>query len=351
MAPSLDPKEVERLLRRLPVTRAPASLWDRIQEALESPDATRPAPRRRLMPPWLAAAAVVLAIVAGTLAGVMRAYRAPSTWAVVPLGGTPTIAGSALTQAAELGPGEWLVTDAGSRARLAVGRIGTADVGPNSRVRIERGRLTEHRLTLERGELHAVITAPPRLFFVRTPSALATDLGCAYTLEVDAAGNSRLHVTAGWVELSGGDGPSLVPAGLVAEVTAGARPGTPYPERFPSEARAALQRLDEGSGAAADLDLVFGALHAPSDFVTLRHESGITLWHLLTRATPELRGRVYQRLADLSPPPGGVTREGILALERPMLERWRRDLSPMWSDEAQSWWTRAGRQLWEWTIQ
>ncbi len=350
MSPGLDPKEVERLLQRLPVTPAPAFLWEKIQAALQSPEATRPAPLRRAVPRWLAAAAMVLAMVTGTLAGVLRSYRAPSAWAVLPLAGAPTVAGHALTRAAELEPGEWLVTDAGSRARLAVGRIGTAEVGPNSRVRMERGGPTQHRLTLERGVLRAAITAPPRLFFVRTPSALATDLGCAYTLEVDSAGSSRLHVTAGWVELSADDSPSLVPAGLVAEVTAGGRPGTPYPEGFPGEARAALRRLDAGSGSAAELDLVFGALHAPSDFITLRQQSGITLWHLLQRVAPALRGRVYQRLADLSPPPAGVTMEGILVLERPMLERWRRDLSPMWSEEAQFWWTRAARRLWEWTI-
>ena len=351
MSPSLDPKEVERLLRRLPVTPAPAALWDGIQAALKSPEATQPAPLRRSVPPWLAAAAGVLALVGGTWAGVVRTYGAPSVWVVLPLSGTPTISGSAVTQAADLGPGEWLVTGAESRARLAVGRIGTADVGPNSRVRMDRGGLTEHRLTLERGALHAVISAPPRLFFVRTPSALATDLGCAYTLEVDAAGSSRLHVTAGWVELSGGDRPSLVPAGLVAEVTVGRRPGTPYPEGFPAAARAALRRLDADSGGAFDLDIVFDALHAPSDAVTLRRQSGITLWHLLARVASPSRARVYQRLAALSPPPSGVTREGILALERPMLERWRRDLSPLWSEEAQSWWTRAGRRLWEWTLQ
>ncbi len=351
MPQDFDPREVERLLRRLPLTPAPASLWDRIQAALASPEATQPVPLRRPVPPWLAAAAAVLAVVAGTLAGVWQTYRAPFAWAVLPLAGTPTIAGSALTRAAELGPGEWLATDAGSRVRLLVGRIGTAEVGPNSRVRMERGGFLEHRLTLERGVLHAAISAPPRLFFVRTPSALATDLGCAYTLEVDSAGSSRLHVTAGWVELSEAGDRSVVPAGLVAEVAAGGRAGTPYPEDFPPEARAALHRLDADSGGVADLDLVFGALHAPSDFITLRQQSGITLWHLLQRVAPRLRAQVYQRLADLSPPPPRVTREGILALQRPMLERWRRDLSPMWSEEAQFWWTRAARRLWEWTIQ
>src|SRR3990172_6458320 len=174
MPQSLDPLDVERLLRRLPVTQAPESLWDGIQAALKAPEVARAVPPlKRPVPRWLMAAAAFLAIVTG----------------------------------------EWLVTDAFSRAELSVGRIGTAEVGPNSRVQLDRGGLTQHRLTLEHGRLQVVISAPPRLFLVQTPSVLATDLGCAYTLEVDSAGASRLHVTAGWVELKQGDATSLVPAG------------------------------------------------------------------------------------------------------------------------------------------
>jgi hypothetical protein len=349
MSPDLDPRELERLLRQLPVSSAPPGLWERVQSALTAP---RPVPRppMRPVPVWLAAAAVVLAVLVGSFAGLMQAYRAPASWAVRRLAGAPVVGGAALTGKGRLAVGQVLVTDAASRAELAVGRIGRAEVGPGSRVALERGGFTEHRLTLERGTLEVAITAPPRLFFVRTPSALATDLGCAYALDVDSAGSSRLHVTAGWVEL-GGSGPvALVPAGLVAEVAVGGRPGTPYPEGFPLEARVALHHLDDGSGGAADLDVVLGALHRPSDFITLRQESAITLWHLLQRVPADLRGPVYQRLAGLSAPPAGVTREGILALHRPMLERWLQTLSPMWSDEAQSWWTRLGRRLWEWTL-
>ncbi|MBI2401344.1 MAG: FecR domain-containing protein [Gemmatimonadetes bacterium] len=351
MPQSLDPKDVERLLRRRPVARAPDSLWERIQAALTSPETPRALPPlKRPVPRWLMAAAVFLAVLTGTLGGLYRSYRAPSAWAVQPVAGTPTIAGAALTGGDKLGAGEWLVTDAFSKAALSVGRIGTAEVGPNSRVQLDRGGLTQHRLTLERGRLQVVISAPPRLFFVRTPSALATDLGCAYTLDVDSAGASRLHVTAGWVELKEGDAVSVVPAGLVAEVAVGERPGTPYPPELADDARTALRRLDAGAGSGADLDALLAALHQPSDFITLRRQSGVTLWHLLPRVPPELRARVYQRLAELSAPPAGVTREGILALWRPMLERWRRDLSPMWSEDAESWWTRAARRLWERTI-
>jgi hypothetical protein len=349
MSPELDPIELKRLLRSLPVSQAPEALWERIQAAL--PAAAAPAPRvLRRVSPWLAAAAGVAALLAGGVSGLLVSYRAPRHWPVQALSGTPVLGGVALRGEGKLGAGLPLITDARSRAVLWVGRIGRAEVGPNSSVEMVRGGFTEHRLTLERGSLEVAISAPPRLFLVRTPSVLATDLGCAYTLDVDSLGGSRLHVTAGWVEL-GGNGPvSLVPAGLVAEVAVGGRPGTPYPEGFPGEARAALHRLDDGSGGPAELAVVLSALHQPADFILLRQQSAITLLSLLQRVPPDLRDPLYQRLAALSTPPAGVTREGTLALNRPMLERWLRTLSPMWSDEAQFWWTRLSRRLWEWTI-
>jgi hypothetical protein len=266
------------------------------------------------------------------------------------MAGAPSIGGQPLTGAGNLAAGEWLVTDSVSRARLAVGKLGTADVGPRSRVRLDRGGLTAHRLTVERGSLDAVIEAPPRLFFVRTPAALATDLGCAYALEVDSTGATTIHVTAGWVELREGNVASLVPAGHVAHVRPGEPPGTPYPQELAPEARAALHRLDAGTDGAEDLDLVLAAQYTPSHDITLRRRSAITLWHLLQRLPADPRRRVFERLATLSPPPAGVTREGILALDRRMLERWRADLSPMWSEEAQPWPHRVARRLWNLAI-
>ncbi len=354
MSQTPEPHNTEELLQHLPLTPPPEpdALWERIQTEIRAPAdvPTVPFVRRPVRSRWLVAASVLLAIVGGGTAGFLRAYGAPSTWTVMPLAGAPAVAGDRLTTAGDLAAGQWLVTDAASRALLSIGRIGTAEIGPGSRVRLDRAGLTAHRLTVERGSLHAVITAPPRLFFVETPSVLATDLGCEYTLEVDSAGTSRLHVTSGWVELKQGGEVSLVPAGLVAEVQVGRRPGTPYAEELSEDARAALHRMDTGAGSATDLDVVLAAMYTPSHNITLRQRSGITLWHLLQRVDPDARRRVYRRLVSLSAPPDGVTMEGILALDRRMLKRWRADLYPMWSEEAQPWLTRLGRRIWDWAI-
>jgi len=351
MTPPLEPRPVERLLRDLPRARVhdPETMWEHIQVDLRSGREPVTPLRRPVRSPWLAAAAVALAVVGGGTTGLWRTVAPPGEWAVVPIMGTPSVSGTALADSGALAVGEWLETNADSRAELALGRIGTAQIGPGSRVRLERAGLMQHRLTLDRGSFHAVVSAPPRIFVVETPVVRATDLGCAYTLEVDSTGASRLRVIAGSVELSRNGYTTVVPMGLVAEVDVDGRPGTPYPREIPEAARDALHRMDAGIAQAGDVDLLLEALHGPDEHASYRRRSAITLWHVIQHVAPGDRGAVYDRLTGLYPAPDGVTREGMLALDRPMVERWRKALHPTWADEA-SGLARLGRRLWELVI-
>jgi len=133
-------------------------------------------PRRRMLGPrvttWivpaLSAAAALLLVAAGAwfVYGLTR-----SGWSVQSLAGMPVVDGAPLSGArggvsagktARLGVGEWLVTDAVSRARIAVGQIGRVDVEPNTRMQLVEARGREHRMSLVRGTIHARIWAPPR---------------------------------------------------------------------------------------------------------------------------------------------------------------------------------------------
>ena len=170
-------------------------------------------------------------------------HEANSTWRVNRLDGTPKIGTAGIANNGRLGVGQWLETDASSRAQIAVGSIGNVEIDENTRVRLVANQPTEHRLELARGKMSARIWAPPRLFFVDTPSAVAADLGCAYTLEVGDDGGSLLRVTSGWVALQLKDRESIVPAGAVCETRPGIGPGTPYFEDAPSVFREALRKL------------------------------------------------------------------------------------------------------------
>ena len=240
-------------------------------------------------------------------------------FAVQTVAGSPKVGDSAA--GSRLAVGEYLETDARSRARIEVAEIGNVDIAPNSRVRLVGTSEKQHRLSLERGELHAKIAAPPRLFIVDTPSAVAVDLGCEYTLEVDKAGNSKLNVMSGFVALERGGRESIVPAGAACLTMKGKGLGTPFSSVATPEFERALRSFDFGGGGS----------RAVKELIKLaEYNDMITLWHLLPRVSKSDRPAVFDSLAKFVAPPAGVTREGILALDKTMLERWRSSVETAW---------------------
>jgi len=313
-----------KFAERLPHPPAPASLWTEIERLSQSGSLTAIPARSalNLRRPILAAlaAAVLMALGIGIFLGWQNLSR-PS-WEVARLAGLPRIGSSVIKNKGRLSIGEWLETDASSRAEIAVGAIGQVQLDPNTRVRLLETKPTEHRLELAHGKLSARIWAPPRLFFVDTPSAVAADLGCAYTLEVDREGASLLRVTSGWVSLQLKDRESMVPAGAACKTQPGVGPGTPFFEDSSELLRKSLDQFDfEPAARAAALDIVLNEA---------RQRDSLTLWHLLSRAEGKERVRVYERLVSLAPQAAGVTREGVLRLDARMLQAWRESLESTW---------------------
>ena len=259
-----------------------------------------------------AAAVVLVTTVAWFSWGIMR-----GGWSVQTIAGIPSLDGQALEDDGLLRRGGRLVTDGISRARITVGRIGRVDVEPHTRVELVNAGGTDHRLSLERGTIHAQISAPPRFINVVTPSAVAVDLGCAYTLHVDDAGGGLLHVTHGWVALAHDGREAFIPQGAVGATRPGVGPGTPRYTDAPAGYAQALDVLDFAEASettrAAALDFIL---------TQARPRDALTLWHLLARGSDAERARVFDRLAALSPPPRSVTRDAILARDREALMTW-----------------------------
>jgi hypothetical protein len=243
----------------------------------------------------------------------------PASWNFETIAGVPRV--GAASDSGKLAVGDFLETDGTSKARIEVADIGNVEIEPNSRVRLVNTSKKQHRLSLERGKLQAQILAPPRLFIVDTPSAVAVDLGCAYTLEVDKAGNSKLHVTSGYVALERGGRESIVPAGAVCFTRRGQGIGTPFFESATPALEAALLRFDFDRGGSASIAKVI---------TEARAEDTLTLWHLLPRVQKAERERLFEVLNSYVAPPDGVTREGILKLDKKMLEAWRLEMETFW---------------------
>ena len=303
--PDPEIQQLEEVLGGLRSKR-PAPDWSRQQKVRQIPGRGT----RFQETGWRAviAASVALVICASWL--VMRPVR--TGWQVARMEGAPLLGKSRIKGSGQLSVGEWLETDGGSRARISVSDIGQVDLEPNSRLRLVRARSTGHRLALVRGEMQAMIWAPPRMFSVETPAAIAVDLGCRYSLKVDDAGITTLHVTLGWVGFEQNGHESWVPAEAECVTRPGKQAGTPYFVDGSETFRAALAKFDLDRDEAA-LDSVLA--HA-------RNRDALTLWHLLPRVQGADRVRVYDRLAQLAPPPDSVTREAVLAADKQALDLW-----------------------------
>jgi hypothetical protein len=310
---------------------------------------------RRFVLPFAVAATVTLAVATVWLS--FHPYGPRPSWQISRLDGMPRVASRAMSeQTGQLPVGEWLETDGQARARIRVAHIGHVDVEPDSQVGLMSTRPGNYRLRIERGALQALILAPPGQFHVETPSAIATDLGCAYRLRVDERGESELRVTSGWVSLDRpsdqqGTASTNMPSSFVrsgaqclAKPGTGPRtgPGTPFMDDVSEGFKSALRLIDFGDeqgGPATD-----DARAAAFDRVLAeaRPADAITLWHLLARLDAQgssgsgsgrgsgsasgndraYRDRLFDRLGAFAPPPKDVTREGIRAGEAGVLDRW-----------------------------
>src|ERR1051325_7452828 len=313
-----------KLAEQLPRLSPPDSVWSEIESLLagETKFVARP------FWGWQSkgAAAAVLLLVASV--GVFWIYKGRNpkpSWLVKRLNGTPKIGSEQISANGRLAIGEWLRTDGNSRGQVGVGSIGNVEVEANSRVRLLQSRADEHRLELVRGKMSARIWAPPRLFFVDTPSAVAADYGCAYTLEVNDQGGSLLRVTSGWVAMETKDRESMVPAGASCETGPGIGPGTAYFDDASPAFREALAKVD------FDPDATVREAALTSVLDQARPRDTLTLWHLFRRSDGADRERLYDKLAIFVPPPPGVTREGMLRGDEQMMTNWADLLESIWN--------------------
>ena len=267
-----------------------------------------------------AVAAVLLVAVA-----VFFLVRPPSSgggasWDVARLAGAPRIGWHAIradSQTGKLGVGQTLVTDGSSRASLSLDETGRIEVEPDSRLKLLASGPDRKRLSLERGTIQATIWAPAGSFGVDTPSAVAVDLGCVFTLHVDDSGAGIVRTTMGWVGFKLNGHESFIPAGAVCATRPKIGPGTPYVEDATPAFRDALAKFDFTAANEQERSALMSVL-----LQNARKEDALTLWHLLSRVSDADRGSVYDKLATLAPPPADITREGILRRDPKMLDSW-----------------------------
>ena len=308
----------ELLAGSLQAADAPDPVWARIEESL----ANRPgeaAPSKVPTYPWSRRYRIILAAAAATavlFVAVLVPYRFGSrsgAWDVAALAGSPMAGRRAIQSKGRLEVGEWLETDARSRAQVKIANIGTLTVEPQTRLKIVISRPNEQRIRLAKGEMRADVKAPPRIFLVDTPSARAIDLGCLYTLTADDSGGSLLRVRAGSVAFDWRGRETLVPAGASCRTDPIRGPGVPRYEDSAAVLQNALDKLEGGTHGTAVASIVQNA----------RSKDAISLWHALYKVEGAERAKIYDCLTSLVPPPIPIYRQAALRLDPMTLDLWK----------------------------
>jgi ferric-dicitrate binding protein FerR (iron transport regulator) len=203
--------------------------------------------------------------------------------------------------------------DTGAReAELAIADIGTAQLGAQTRVRLDHSQFGKrHQLHLEHGRMHAKVDAVPKVFAVTTPSADVTDLGCEYTLELDKAGAGSIHVVTGKVELETGNGAVVMaPAGTRARLLPGRRASIPISDRASPKLASAIAGFEAGQPDALRQVLELATV---VDAITVAN---------LAKVVPVAHKRtVLETLAKLVCPPQDLTIDEALS-DQALFEMW-----------------------------
>ena len=301
-------EEVERLERLLAPLAHPEGA---------APPSLRPSPLVAWIPFAAAASLLAAGLAAWTGSG---AGRPPETSpeGVIPAGA------SVVADGAPVPAGQWIqATDA--PREVVLGHSGSLTLDRGSRLQVRHLAADETRLFLERGSLEARIGAgvKPRFFQVDTNAARCVDLGCRYTLSVDAAGVSRVVVLTGQVSFETETREVYVPRGATCVARTGSGPGTPRFENAPAALSEAADAFDAASPAArsAASARVLAEVKTPRDT--------LVAWHLLEDADPEIARAAETALVAVAARPEGLSEHAgpPTAQDR---ERWKAHLESSW---------------------
>lgn len=190
--------------------------------------------------------------------------------------------------------GAWFEHSGSESRSIELAGIGRVEVEPGTRLRVLESSADRKRMELAKGQVHALVTAPPRLFQVSTPAGTAIDMGCEYTLAVDASGDTELRVSLGAVIFEAEGEAITVPAGASTRIRAGFPAGVPVRSDAPAPVAELVSAVDGGDTRPQVL---------PAALVRARRVDAVTLWYLRGRVGPTQREQISGRLRELVPPP------------------------------------------------
>ena len=236
-----------------------------------------------------------------------------SGWKIISLSGQPKIDNSIISKGDSFASERKIETDGSSSVTLMTDEFGRLFIDNSSVVSRTKN---SNEIKLDKGQIKKFEGKVSDVLSIITPLAKFTELykGSAFRLHVDSDGGCKLVVESGWVIISIKEFDSYVPKNFDCLITKG-KYAIPYSSNSSPEL---ISMLENFTGAN---DPSVGTILSQ-----ITKKESLSLWHILQLVRTENRIMAFDRLNELIPAPPGVTKEGILTLNKTMLLDWRQEI-------------------------
>lgn len=236
-----------------------------------------------------------------------------SGWEIMQFSGQPMINNEIIKEGDTFKPNDVITTNENSSVALVIPQIGRFLIDNSSTVkRLESG----FEISVEKGQIKKYEDNASDFLIVHTPLAKIKELykGSAFRLKIGERDQTNVNVESGWIIVEVKEFESYIPKNHSCLISKGK-----YVIPYPTTSSPELISLLEGFSGINDPSIgTILSLSTPKE--------ALSLWHLLQLVSNENRFILFDRLNELIPIPGGVTKEGIQALNKDMLLKWRQEI-------------------------
>lgn len=231
-------------------------------------------------------------------------------WEVMQLTGQPKIGNIVINKDDGFSTESTVETNESSSVTFVMPDLGRLFIDKSSVVSRTKN---SNEVKIDKGQIRKFEGDATDVLTVLTPLAKFTEFykGGAFRIHVDENGACKLVVESGWVIVNIKEFDSYVPKNFDCQISRG-RYAIPYPS--------------DSSPQLINLLQNFSGINDPSVGTILSQmtiKESLSLWHIIQLISTENRSIAFDKLNELIPVPAGVTKEGILALNKDMLLDWR----------------------------
>ncbi|MCZ7602296.1 MAG: FecR domain-containing protein [Melioribacteraceae bacterium] len=211
-----------------------------------------------------------------------------------------------------------ITTEDSTKVSINIPNAGRVDLRSFSSLKVLKGKDSENIISLTSGRLDAVCKIDdPRLTII-TPQAELKIITGNFTASINNVSFLNLETANGILKVSNSKEEITLVQDHKCTISSDGTIGIPYHIAADSSLISLVDKISFGTPSIADFGKVLN-IAQPLD--------GMTLLYLIPKAkTPADRIPIYQKLNEFYPVVPGITQEGIIKLDKKMLELWHNEI-------------------------